>query len=69
MYSPFALNRLSHLSDDDRAVVEKLAHRIVNKVLHDPTTNLREHAVLDDSENYSQVVRDLFALDNVKTAR
>lgn len=64
-----ALSRLSHLSEDDRAVVEKLAHRIVNKVLHEPTTNLREHAAQEDSENYSQVVRDLFALDNLKTAR
>jgi glutamyl-tRNA reductase len=60
------LNRLGHLSDEDRAIVEKFAHRIVNKVLHDPTTHLREHAVQNDSDNYSQVVRDLFALDNVK---
>lgn len=64
-----ALSRLNHLSDEDRAVVERLAHRIINKVLHDPTTNLREHAVQEDSENYSQVVRDLFALDSLKTAR
>ena len=59
------LNRLDHLSADDHDAIEKFAHRIVNKVLHDPTTNLREHAVHDDSENYSQVVRDLFALDNL----
>jgi len=63
------LQRLSHLSDDDRAVIEKFAHRVVNKVLHEPTTNLREHATHADSENYSKVVRDLFALDNVKSAR
>lgn len=59
------LNRLDHLSSEDHEAIEKFAHRIVNKVLHDPTTNLREHAVRDDSENYSQVVRDLFALDNL----
>jgi len=59
------LNRLDHLSSDDHEAIEKFAHRIVNKVLHDPTTNLREYAVQNDSENYSQVVRDLFALDNL----
>ena len=59
------LNRLDHLSVEDHDAIEKFAHRIVNKVLHDPTTNLREHAIQDDSENYSQVVRDLFALDNL----
>ena len=59
------LNRLDHLSDEDHEAIEKFAHRIVNKVLHDPTTNLREHAIQEDSENYSQVVRDLFALDNL----
>lgn len=60
------LNRLDHLSNEDHEAIEKFAHRIVNKVLHDPTTNLREHAIQNNSENYSQVVRDLFALDNVK---
>ena len=63
------LGRLDHLPDEDRVLIEKFAHRIVNKILHEPTTHLREHAVQDDSENYSQVVRDLFALDNVKTTR
>jgi len=63
------LQRLEHLPEDDRAIIEKFAHRVVNKVLHEPTTNLRQHATQADSENYSKVVRDLFALDNVKTAR
>lgn len=63
------LSRLEHLSEQDRLIVEKFAHRVVNKILHDPTTNLREHATHADSENYSKVVRDLFALDNVKSAR
>lgn len=63
------LQRLEHLPESDRAIIEKFAHRVVNKVLHEPTTNLREYATQDDSDNYSKVVRDLFALDNVKTAR
>lgn len=61
-----ALGRLDHLSDSDKAVLQRFAHRIVNKVLHDPTTSLREHAVQSDLENYSQMVRELFALDNLQ---
>lgn len=63
------LHRLDHLPEQDRLVVERFAHRIINKILHEPTTNLREHATQDDSEHYSKVVRDLFALDDVKSAR
>jgi glutamyl-tRNA reductase len=63
------LQRLEHLSDTDRAAIEHFAHRVVNKVLHEPTTNLREHATEQDSDNYSKVVRDLFALNSVKSAR
>ena len=57
-----ALNRLPHLGEKERAVVEQLAHRIVNKVLHEPTVSLRQHAALDDGDEFSQVVRDLFDL-------
>lgn len=62
-----ALNRLSHLDDQERAVIEQLAHRIVNKVLHQPTMSLRQHAVSGDGDEFSQVVRDLFALTATTT--
>lgn len=57
-----ALSRLDHLSDDEKAVIERLSHRIVNKVLHHPTVSLREHAAQDDAADFSQMVRELFAL-------
>lgn len=57
-----AMNKLDHLSDDDRAVVQRLAHRIMNKVLHSPTINLRQQAANGDSEDYANIVRDLFNL-------
>lgn len=58
-----ALNRLDHLSDADKAVIQQLAHRIVNKVLHHPTVSLKEHAAQGDAADFSQVVRELFALN------
>lgn len=59
------MHRLDHLNEADKAILERFAHRIVNKILHDPTSRLRERAILADSESFSQVVRDLFALDNL----
>jgi glutamyl-tRNA reductase len=57
-----ALKRLNHLDEQDRDVVLRLAHRMVNKILHTPTVNLRERATHGDAERYSRVLRDLFAL-------
>lgn len=37
-----ALRKLSHLSPEDRAVVEALAVQLTNKLLHDPTVRLKE---------------------------
>lgn len=63
-----ALNRLPELGEQERAVVEQLAHRIVNKVLHQPTVSLRQRAAAEDAEEYSQFVRDLFAIPSEKRA-
>lgn len=42
-----ALQRLPHLDTKERAVMEQLVHRLVNKFLHGPTTALREQAAHD----------------------
>lgn len=52
-----ALRRLGTLDENQQKVVELLAHRIVNKILHEPTVRLRDEA------DYADAVRDLFALD------
>ncbi len=52
-----ALRRLGDLDATQQQVVERLAHRIVNKILHDPTTRLKAET------DYADVVRDLFALE------
>lgn len=57
-----ALNRLEHLEAADREVVTRLAHRLVNKLLHEPTVRLKAQAAQGDGVAYAQIVRDLFGL-------
>lgn len=59
-----ALSRLSHLDEYEQAVVKKLVHRIVNKVLHQPTASLREHADEGDAALFADVVSEIFALND-----
>lgn len=54
--------KLSHLAADDVQRIEKMVHRLVNKILHEPTLALRQHAQNGGGDDYSRVVRDLFAL-------
>jgi glutamyl-tRNA reductase len=57
-----AMNKLAHLNKHDKGVVSRMAHRIMNKVLHSPTVSLREHATCEDAQDFADLVRDLFAL-------
>ncbi|MGI0149241.1 MAG: hypothetical protein ACREDF_06895, partial [Thermoplasmata archaeon] len=50
-----ALARLPRLSEEDRAVVDKLATRLVNRFLHGPTERLRSLP----EETRAQIVREL----------
>jgi glutamyl-tRNA reductase len=44
--------------------VAYMAHRIVNKLLHDPTVQLKVQAVNGNGAVYSQVLETLFGLGN-----
>lgn len=59
-----AMRRLQHMDTQDREVVQRLVHRIVNKVLHTPTTRLKAVATSEAVEDYIRVLADLFALDD-----
>lgn len=61
-----ALNKLPELSEQEQEVIKRLAHRIMNKVLHTPTTSLREQASNGNGEDFANVVRELFALNHVE---
>jgi glutamyl-tRNA reductase len=59
-----ALARLNHLSEDDRAAVDALTRQILNKLLHAPTTRLRQAAGNGRGTGVLDTVRYLFELEN-----
>lgn len=61
-----ALNKLPELSDYEAEIVRRMAHRILNRVLHPPTMRLREQASNGNGENFADVVRELFALNEAE---
>lgn len=54
--------RLSSLSTEEREAVELLTRRIVAKVLHDPTVNLKAAAGTPRGETLAEAFRELFGL-------
>jgi glutamyl-tRNA reductase len=58
-----ALNRLPDLDEHERDVVAQMAQRIVNKLLHTPTVNLKWRAAHGDHFDYEHAIRKMFALD------
>ena len=58
-----ALRRLPSLTERQQAIVETLSQRIVNKLLHVPTVNLKERANGHDGHLYALALRQLFALE------
>jgi glutamyl-tRNA reductase len=58
-----ALNRLPNLDAHERDVMAQMAQRIVNKLLHMPTVNLKWRAAHGDHFDYEHAIRKMFALD------
>ena len=58
-----ALRQLEGLPERDQQVIARLAHRIVNKLLHTPTMCLKAHTIHGNNSDYARVVQELFALD------
>ncbi len=56
-----ALKRLNGLSERDRHVIEQLSRRIVTKLLHQPTLQLKENR--DTDRTLEEATRKLFGLD------
>jgi len=58
------LSRIPNLTDADRAQLEEVTRRIVNKLLHDPITALREpHGQHPVTPAYLHAIEKLFHLD------
>jgi glutamyl-tRNA reductase len=47
----------------DREIVERLRHRVVNKILHEPSSRLKTLAANGNGILYADAIRELFALD------
>jgi glutamyl-tRNA reductase len=58
-----ALRRLSTADERTRQIVATLSHRLVNRLLHEPTTRLRLQALEGNGDGVARAVRELFALD------
>jgi glutamyl-tRNA reductase len=58
-----ALRQMGHASEREKRILDILTRRIVSKLLHEPTTRLKEHAGNGESENYEAAIRDLFAIN------
>jgi glutamyl-tRNA reductase len=61
----YLFNRLD-LDERQQALVDKMSHRLVNKVLHEPTLRLKKEAALGNGVAYTSALRYLFALDKGK---
>jgi glutamyl-tRNA reductase len=64
----WALGKLSGLSERERDVVDMMTSRLVNKLLHAPTTRLRRAAATGDGAQYRRVAGDLFGLSEARAS-
>jgi len=55
--------RRPDLTDDQRAEVARTVHRVVQRLLHQPTVRVRELAAGPGGNRYAAVLRELFDLD------
>ena len=58
-----ALRRLGNLDERERRLVRGLANGLVNKLLHEPTVCLKQHAGQGDGYLYTSIVHELFGLE------
>ncbi|WP_022925501.1 glutamyl-tRNA reductase [Serinicoccus marinus] len=62
--------RLPHLPDDERAEVRQTVQRVVDKLLHTPTTRVKQlHSGVEEvPADYAHALRELFDLDSREVA-
>ena len=63
------LNRLSGADERTREIVSRMAHRLVNRLLHEPTSRLRLQATEGNGDSYVGAIRELFALNSADALR
>ena len=58
-----ALLRMGDLTTEQREAMTAMSHAMVNKILHQPMTELKRRAALQDGHLYTGVLRRLFGLE------
>ena len=58
-----ALDKLGTLTDKQRNVIGSMASSIINQLLHDPVTNLKEYASTHQGHLYTEILQNLFNLE------
>jgi glutamyl-tRNA reductase len=61
-----AMRGMDHLGPDHQRIIQRLVHRVTNRLLHEPTVRLKAAGAA--GQDYSSVVRHLFALDEMDVA-
>ena len=63
--------QINRFADEDKELVELLTKRIVNKLLHLPTTNLKNGNEESDEEKHKKlhIVRSLFGLHKERSEK
>lgn len=59
------MNKLQHLDERERNLINALSSTIVNKLLHEPLVRMKECADKKDGYVYIESLRHLFALDDL----
>jgi glutamyl-tRNA reductase len=59
----WAFNRLPPDCEDERLLMDQFSHRLMNKMLHQLTRNLKAKAAQEDAALVAAVARDLFGLE------
>jgi glutamyl-tRNA reductase len=57
------VHSLQHISEQDLQAIDRMTHAMINKILHDPTTFLKQDGCHGDKSIYLDVARKLFKLD------
>ncbi|MFK5688693.1 glutamyl-tRNA reductase [Ornithinimicrobium sp. LYQ92] len=60
--------RLPHLPEDERAEVRHTVRRVVDKLLHTPTTRVKQLQAGREPADYAHALRELFDLDSREVA-
>ncbi|SJZ66786.1 glutamyl-tRNA reductase [Selenihalanaerobacter shriftii] len=59
-----ALAKIDGIDEEDKNIIKGLTYKIINKLLHKPTVQVKEFANIENGQLYLQAVNKLFGLKN-----